>query len=53
MKRPLGKTQCIWECIIEMSLRGMERSAGNWVEVTEDRFQFRALTNMVTKLHVL
>jgi hypothetical protein len=48
-KRPLGRTRCRWVNYIKMDLRedGMD-----WIDLAQDRGQWRALVNTVMNLWV-
>jgi hypothetical protein len=46
-KRPLGRLRRRWEGNIEMDLREIGWGGMNWINLTQDRDQWRALVNMV------
>ena len=41
-KRPLGRPRSIWEDNIKMNLREVGCDAGNWIDLVQDRVQWRA-----------
>jgi hypothetical protein len=49
-KRPLGRPRRRWEDNINLDLR--ERYRANWIQLAQDRFQWRALVNTVMNLRV-
>jgi len=51
-KRPLGISRLWWEDNIRMDLRDIGWKSVDWMQVTQDRNQWRALLNMVMKLRV-
>jgi hypothetical protein len=52
-KRPLGRTKCRWEDNIKMDLREIGRGGMDWIDMAQDRDQWRALMNTVMNLRVL
>jgi hypothetical protein len=46
-KRPLGKPRCRWEDIIKMDLREIEWGGMDWIDLAQDRDQWRALNLQV------
>jgi ribosomal protein L30/L7E len=52
-KRPLERLKCTREDNIKMDLKGLGLGDMNWIYVTQDREQWRALVNTVMKLRVL
>ena len=44
-KRPFGKPRRRWEDHIRIDLEEININAGNWVDSTQDRDYWRALTN--------
>jgi hypothetical protein len=52
MKIPLGRHRCVWENNIKMDLRGMGCGDRNWLYLTEDRGQTKALVNTTMKLRI-
>jgi hypothetical protein len=52
-KRPLGRPRHRWEDNIKMNLRVIRWGGMEWIDVTEDRDQFRAVVSMVMDLRVL
>jgi hypothetical protein len=48
-KRPPGKPKCRWRII---SLRDIGWGIIDWIHLTQDRDQWRALVNMVINLRV-
>jgi hypothetical protein len=52
-KRPLGRPRRRWEDNIKMDLlRGIEIDGGNWIQLAQDRVQWRACVNTVMNLRV-
>jgi hypothetical protein len=51
-KRPLGRPSCTWVEDIKINLREIGRGGMNWIDVDQDRDQWRAFVNMVMNLHV-
>jgi hypothetical protein len=52
MKRPLGRPMCRWEDNIRMNLREIGWEDVDWMHLTQDRDQFRAVVNTVMDLQV-
>jgi hypothetical protein len=48
-KRPLGIPRCRWVDNIKMDLRD---GGWNWIDMAQDRDQWRAVVNMVKNLQV-
>jgi hypothetical protein len=51
-KRPLGRPRCRWVNNIKMDLGEMGWDGRDWIELTQDRDQWRALVNTVMNLQV-
>jgi hypothetical protein len=51
-KRPLGRPRRRWEDNIKMDLWGIEIDEENWIQLTQDRVQWRAFVNTVMNLRV-
>jgi hypothetical protein len=51
-KRPLGRLRYEWVDNIKMDLREIEWDSSGWIDVVQDRNQWRALVNTVMKLRV-
>jgi hypothetical protein len=51
-KRPLGRPRRRWEDNIKMDLRERVIDGANWIQLTQDRVQWRACVNMVMNLRV-
>jgi len=51
-KRQLGRPTRKWEDNIKMGLRETWIDGANWIRMAQDRFQWRALVNMVVNLRV-
>jgi hypothetical protein len=51
-KRPLGKPRRRWPDNIKMDLREIGWEGMGWIDVTQDRDQWRALVNTVMNLRV-
>jgi hypothetical protein len=50
--RPLRRPRRRWEDNIKMGLRETEIDGANWIELAEDRVQWRACVNTVMNLRV-
>jgi hypothetical protein len=50
--RPLGRHTCRWEDNIRMDLREIGWGSMAWIDLAQDRNQWRALVNMVINLRV-
>jgi hypothetical protein len=51
-KRPLGKQRRRWVDSIKMGLRKIGWGGMDWIDVAQDRYQWRALVNTVMNLRV-
>jgi hypothetical protein len=51
-KRPLGRPRRRWEDSIRMDLREIGWGGMDWIELAQDRDQWRALVNTVMNLRV-
>jgi hypothetical protein len=51
-KRPLGRPRCRLEDNIKMYLREMGINGANWIQLAQDRVQWRAFVNTVMNLRV-
>jgi hypothetical protein len=51
-KRPLGGPRCRWVNNIKMDLRELGWDGVDWIELAQDRDQWRALVNTVMNLRV-
>jgi hypothetical protein len=51
-KRPLGRPRCRWVDNVKMDLRETEWGGLDWIDLAQDRDQWRALVNTVMKLWV-
>jgi hypothetical protein len=51
-KRPLGRPRLRWEDNIKMDLRKIGIDGANWIELAQDRVQWRACLNTVVNLRV-
>jgi hypothetical protein len=51
-KRPLGRPRFRWVDNIKMNLREIGWDGTDWIELAQDRDQWRALLNTVTNLQV-
>jgi hypothetical protein len=51
-KRPLRRPRHRWEDNIKMDLRKIGIDGGNWIQLAEDRVQWRAPVNTVMNLRV-
>jgi hypothetical protein len=52
-KRALGRTRSRWEDNIGMNLREIGWGGMDWIDLTQNRDELRALVNTVTNLRVL
>jgi hypothetical protein len=52
VKRPLGRPRRRWEDNIRMDLREIGINGANWIQLAQDRVQWRACVNMVMNLRV-
>jgi hypothetical protein len=52
-KRPLGRPRRRWEDGIRMDLREIGLGGVDWIRLSEDRDQWRAVVSAVTNLLVL
>jgi hypothetical protein len=51
-KRPLGRPRRRWEDNIKMDLREIRINGANWIQLAQDRVQWRAFVNTVMNLRV-
>jgi hypothetical protein len=51
-KRPLGTPRCRWEDNIRMGLREIGWGGMDWIDLAQDRDQWRTLVNTVMNLRV-
>jgi hypothetical protein len=51
-KRPLGRPRCRWEDNIKMDLKEIGIDGSNWIQLAQDRVQWRAFVNTVMNLRV-
>ena len=51
-KRPLGRPRLRWEDNIKMDLREVGCDPGEWIDLPEDRDQWRAYVRVVMNLRV-
>ena len=52
VKRPLGRPKRRWEGNIKMDLREVGCDPGEWIDLAEDRDQWRAYVRAVMNLRV-
>jgi hypothetical protein len=52
VKRPLGRPKCRWVDSIKMDLREIGWDGMDWIDLAQDRNQWRALVNTVMYLRV-
>jgi hypothetical protein len=52
-KRPLGRQSCRWEVGIRMDLRECGWGCVEWIQLAQDRDQWRAIVNTVINLRIL
>jgi hypothetical protein len=50
--RPLGRPRCRWEDNIKMNLREIGIDGTNWIQLAQDRVQWRAFVNTLMNLRV-
>jgi hypothetical protein len=51
-KRPLGRPRLRWEDNIKMDFREIGIDGANWVQLAQDRIQWRAFVSTVMNLRV-
>jgi len=51
-KRPLGRPKRRWNDNIKLDLREMSINGTNWIQLVQDRVQWRAFLNTVMNLRV-
>jgi hypothetical protein len=51
-KRPLGRPRRKWKDNIKMDLREVGIDGANWIQLSQDRVQWRAFVNTVVNLRV-
>jgi hypothetical protein len=51
-KRPVGRPRRRWEDKIKMDLREIGIDGANWIQLSQDRVQWRACVNTVINLWV-
>jgi hypothetical protein len=51
-KRPVGRPRCRWVDNIKMNIREIELGGMNWIDLAQDRNQWRALVNTAMELRV-
>jgi hypothetical protein len=51
-KRPLGRPRCRWVDIIRMDLGEIGWDGVDWIDVAQDRDQWRALVNTAMNIRV-
>jgi hypothetical protein len=51
-KRPLGRPRRRWEDNIKMDRREIGIDGTNWIQLAQDRVQWRACVNTVTNLRI-
>jgi hypothetical protein len=51
-KRPIGRPRCRWENNIKMDLREIGWGGMDWIDLAQDRDQWRAVVNTVMNLRV-
>jgi hypothetical protein len=51
-KKQLGRRRCRWEDNIRMDLREIGWGGMDWIDLAQDRDQWRALVNTVMNLRV-
>jgi hypothetical protein len=51
-KRPLGRSRCRWVDNVKMDLIEIGWNGMDWINLSQDRDQWRALVNMIMNLQV-
>jgi hypothetical protein len=51
-KRPLGRSRRRWKDNIKMDLREIGITGANWIQLAQDRVQWRAFVNTMMSLRV-
>jgi hypothetical protein len=51
-KRPLGRPRLRWEDNIKMNLREKGIGGANWIQLAQDKVQWRAFVNTVMNLRI-
>jgi hypothetical protein len=51
-KKPLGRPRSRWKDNIKMDLRETGIDGGNWIQMAQDRVQWRVCVNTVMNLRV-
>jgi hypothetical protein len=51
-KRPLGRRRRMWEDNIKMNLREIGIDGANWIQLAQNRVQWRTCVNTVMNLRV-
>jgi hypothetical protein len=51
-KRPVGRPRNRWEDNLKLDLREIGINGANWIQLAQDRVQWRAFVNMVMNLRV-
>jgi hypothetical protein len=51
-KRPLGRPRLMWEDNIKMDLRVIGIDGANWIQLAQNRVQWRDFVNTVMNLRV-
>jgi hypothetical protein len=51
-KRPLGRPRRRWEDNIKLDLREIVIDGANWIQLAQDRVQWRAFVNMTMNLRI-
>jgi hypothetical protein len=52
VKRPLGRPRRRWEDNIKMNLKEIRIDRANWIQLAQDRVQWRDFVNTVINLRV-
>jgi hypothetical protein len=52
VKRPLGRPRRRWEDIIKLDLREIGIDKANWIQLAQERVQWRAFVNTVMNLRI-
>jgi hypothetical protein len=51
-KRPLGRSRCRWVDNTKMDVREIRWGGMDWIDLAQDRDQWRALVNTVVNLQI-